>query len=695
MNWYERCYSRLLIDNHITEDDPSYMTKFDPATYVRMVKRAGVDSAMVYACCHNGNCYYPTKVGHMHANLAGRDIFGETVDLLKAEGIVPIAYYTAVFHNDSAKLHPGWRSEDICGNQNTGRYWFSCPNSREYREFTKAQISEVIGYDVDGIFIDMTFWPWVCTCSNCRERFLNEAGLEIPLKIDWNNEEWTRFQRARERWLAEYAHELTDHIKAVRPEITVTHQFAPVLLGWSFGQSPDIAEACDYAGGDFYGGRYQQSLGTKVFAAFSKNIPYEFMTSRCVNLYDHTTMKSEDDMFCHVAMTLANGGAYFFIDAINPDGTLSEDVYDRLHNVVENARPFKDMVQSHRPVLEADIGLYFSMASHMDERHNGIDLRSMASGQSNMSTGIELPALKELVGTSYVLSRANIPYRIVRSDNLDLQGLRAIIINNAAFMSDGEVNALREFVRGGGTVIATGRTSLYDISGETTGEFKLSDVFGVSYSGRNSGRISYLSYRGDVDNLPSEGGDRMQHILSDIPSPLVKSIGAEVLANVTGTYTDPDDIEHYASIHSNPPGTDTGFHGLTVNQFGDGRCVYLYSSLLAMQNHAHQTFGAELFKKYAPSGLIVDSNAPACVETTVLRSTTRDAFLLCMVNYQIELPNVPVRDLTTTLYLGNKRPASCRRASNGELVDFGFDNGLIEILVPEIQTIEIIEIKMS
>ena len=62
-DWSKHCYARLLIDNHISEDDPAFMTKFDPAQYVAMAKQAGVESSMVYAVCHNGNSYYPTQVG--------------------------------------------------------------------------------------------------------------------------------------------------------------------------------------------------------------------------------------------------------------------------------------------------------------------------------------------------------------------------------------------------------------------------------------------------------------------------------------------------------------------------------------------------------------------------------------------------------------------------------------------------------
>lgn len=216
-SWMKNCYARLLIDNHITECDDSFMTRFDPATYAKMAKKAQIDSAMVYACCHNGNCYYPTKVGHMHKNLNGRDIFGETVESLKKENIVPIAYTTVIYHNDSAKNNPEWRIKDIDGKEHHGRYWFSCPNNQDYVEFTKKQCSEIISYDIKGIFIDMTFWPMICYCNSCRQKYKEEFDSAIPEAIDWNDPKWIAFQRARERWMGEFAMTLSSHIKNERP----------------------------------------------------------------------------------------------------------------------------------------------------------------------------------------------------------------------------------------------------------------------------------------------------------------------------------------------------------------------------------------------------------------------------------------------------------------------------------------------
>ncbi len=516
-DWHKRCYARLLIDNHITEDDPSFMRRFDPEQYVAMVRKAGIEASMVYATCHNGNCYYPTQVGHMHANLGGRDIFGETVTLLRRAGIVPIAYYTSIFHNHSARMHPAWRITQINGGQHSGRYWWSCPNNPEYRAFAAAQVREIAAYDIDGIFNDMTFWPVLCVCANCRTRYLAETGREIPRRVDWRDPEWLAFQRFRERSLASFAQEITAAAKAVR-DITVTHQTSTILHGWLQAYSLGIAEACDYTSGDFYGGKYQHILGTKVLAAASRQMPYEFMTSRCVNLRDHTSMKSESELAAEAATTLANGGAYFFIDAINPDGTLEPDVYERLGAVSRTLRPFTEAVKRHRPVSAADKAVYYSSAAYVDESVVS-DIASPHAGK---------PPADELSGVAVLLARAHIPFRAVTSDTTDFSGLNTLILNNILYTTRQENERLREFVRRGGTLIATGLTSLYEPDGQTTGDFGLADVFGVSYSGRRAKSFHYLSFL-----------DRRWLVSAHASAPLVTARGAGVIAEIVEPGVDP------------------------------------------------------------------------------------------------------------------------------------------------------------
>lgn len=682
MKWMKQCYSRLLIDNHITDLKPEFMSRFEPAEYVRMVKLSGVESSMVYACCHNGNCYYPTKVGHMHANLHGRDIFGETVAGLRREGIVPIAYYTVIFHNNSAKGHPEWRQRDVTGREHGNRYWYSCPNHPDYVEFSKQQLSEIAAYPVDGFFIDMTFWPQICQCESCKRKYQAETGRGIPQTIDWNNPEWVTYQRARERWMAEFAAELTAHLKGINPELSVVHQFSPVLHGWFLGQSSGIAAASDYASGDFYGSKYQQRLGAKIFAAYSRYLPYEFMTSRCVDLHDHTSTKSEEELFLHAGTTLANGGAYFFIDAINPDGTLNERVYRRIGRVVERLKPFTDAIRKHEPSLSADCGLYFSMASCVNDGVSGTALKDLAEGGLNMDVRYNA-VVEEVTGTSIVLSKMKIPYLAVTDTTADLSGLKTLVVNNAAYMSPAEVDRIRQFVRNGGTLIATGMTSLYQLDGNSSGDFQLADVFGVSYCGSRAEKISYLDLGADHDMVSS----------SKLAAPLVKATSAEVRGIVVQPDFPVNDAEQYASIHSNPPGIKTAYAGLTVNRYGKGRCVYLYSSLLKHQQDSQQEFGRELFGEFVVPMIIEAKNLPACVEVTMLKSNTAKALIFGLVNYQEELPGVPVRDILITMKLPEGFTVrAMTRVSTGEKLAFTTGTGTVSFSVVCLDDVELIEI---
>jgi hypothetical protein len=684
MSELQHNYASFLVDSHITDHDDSFLSRLDPEQFVQMVKQTGADSVMVYACCHNGNCYYPTRVGRMHRNLKGRDFFGETIRLLRKEGIAPRAYYTVVYMRRAARENPSWRVCQIDGAQSYRRSWYCCPNSAEYRAFAKAHIQEISAYDIASIFIDMTFWPGICFCHNCRARFLSECRREIPQVIDWNDPNWVQFQRSRERWLSEFAHEMTAAAKSAKRDIAVAHQFAPILLGWMYGQSHALSLANDVPSGDFYGGKHQQRFGTKVLAAFAKELPFEFMTSRCVTLYDHTSTKSDDELVRSCATTLANGGTYLLIDAINPDGTLEPHFYQRMKRLAEQIRPFKQRLAQLRPRLQADTGLYFSTHSHRRRDHNGVSLREVMNPINNMLAASDLKALQEVLGTSIVLNRAKTPYRVLTDQTTDLAGLKTIIANDVSFMSAAEVERLRRFVHDGSTLIATGMTSQHDLDGQTSGDFALKDVFGVTFTGQFSKHWNYLA---------TEAGERVSN---DVPAPLVNATTASVLARAAEPMFDRDDLEHFASYHSNPPDKPGPHAALTVNKFGRGTCVYLYSSLLAKQQEAQQAFGESLLRRFAPSSIIAATNAPPCVEITLLRAAREPVYLLCFVNFQEEAPNVPVHEISVSVRLPcGGRPKACRSVATGRAVSFERRDEHVAISVPRVDMMEMIEIEVE
>src|SRR6202043_3552912 len=149
-----------------------------------------------------------------------------------------------VIYDDWAfKFHPDWRCAPEGGDApiRSSRHAYVCPNT-PYREYTVAALRELVGnYDFEGIFIDMTFWGTICYCPYCVARFWKEEKAEPPRTVDWRHPTWRAFQKARERWMLEFANIITRTIKGVRP-ITVTHQFATVFHDWRAGQPLEIKD---------------------------------------------------------------------------------------------------------------------------------------------------------------------------------------------------------------------------------------------------------------------------------------------------------------------------------------------------------------------------------------------------------------------------------------------------------------------
>ncbi len=68
---YQLGYRRMLVDMHIPEWDPAFLSKYDPAVMAEMFTRAHLSSAMLYCKSHAGLCYWPTKAGRATAATGG------------------------------------------------------------------------------------------------------------------------------------------------------------------------------------------------------------------------------------------------------------------------------------------------------------------------------------------------------------------------------------------------------------------------------------------------------------------------------------------------------------------------------------------------------------------------------------------------------------------------------------------------
>ena len=675
--WYKNAYRRNVVDMHISDCSEEFLSQFDADSYVSMLTRTRAKSAVIYAHSHVGYCLYPTRAGKMHPNLRGRDIFGEMCQKCGENNIAAVGYMSLIFDTYAYDEHKDWAIVNADGNPQTGngRYGVCCPNNKEYRDYTAAIAKEIVsGYELDGIRFDMTFWPGVCYCESCKKRYADETGGEMPKIINWHDSKWAIFQRSRESWLVEYAEFMTKAVRDANPEVTIEHQSSTFASSWGFGVNAELAKHSDFLQGDFYGGYVQGSTACKLFYNLTPNLPFGFETSSNESLADHTTMKSAELLKAKSYMAIANGGAFIFIDAIDPRGTLNPYVYDTMAKVFEETSNYEGYING---TLVQDVAVYLSCESKCSFDENGTDVRAGAK---------ESPHVDGFFKASRALIKNHIPYGVITKKNLgDLKQYKAIILSNVLMMSDEEVAALRDYVCNGGNIYASGHTSLTDIYGDKHPDFMLSDVLGVSYIGETQEHITYFSPEGAGKEIfPSHYNELWPIYYGNRQILANKHEATKTLADMILPYTVPHLPRPFASIHSNPPGNKNGHPSITENSFGKGKAIY--SAAQFETNESHDEMFASLVRHLVGGNLSIETAAPRQVEVLTYKNDA--GYSVSFLSFQAEMPNLPIPSFCVKLKVAKvKEVKEVKLNPDGTKLDFVMtENGFVSFELPGFDT---------
>ncbi len=665
--WFQRGYRRMLVDMHIADWDPKLMSKYDPAAMVKLFKKAGLTSVMFYTQAHTGLCHWPTKTGKMHAGLVGRDVVGEMLGLLRQAKMDACAYYSVIYNNWAFLEHPEWRMVPAAdppggleaGKFAGGRYGVCCPNQPGYRAFALAQTEEFLGgYDFDGVFYDMTFWPDICVCDQCQARFQAEAGAAIPRTIDWFSPEWCRFQEARVRWMTEFALELSAKCKNLRPGISINHNFATALFNWTLGLSFRATEANDFLSLDCYGDLPQQAMTSKFLVGLSQNQPVEFSTSLCLNLQDHESAKSDEELRLTALTSALFGAAMTFIDAINPDGTVNPKRYDLIRDIYRELAEYEPFLGG-TPV--EDVAIYFSDDSKMDFAENG---RPLAEAQL---WGFNYPHKQSIRGFCRVLQQAHVPFGIITRKQLaELDRYKVVVLPNVLRMDAEEVAAFREYVRRGGKIYASRYTSLTETRGVRHDDFMLADVFGGHFAADDLGEVTFLKPRPGrlLKAIDPQTCLSFRHV-RDRAEPGVGTLRLADRAEgqVLATLTLPCAKEwgnifeqNWLSIHSAPPWRDTPTPTLVSNRFGKGQAIYCAADIEVMDCQANNRLLLLLLRDLLGDRQSASADTHPAVWMNVTDQAEQNRIVAGFLNYPTQLPPVPMAEVPFTL-----RPPAGRR----------------------------------
>jgi hypothetical protein len=698
--WFEKSYRRTETSLHIPQCDESFLSKFDPDEYVGLLELANVDAACFFAKPMSGEVFWPTAVGPAHACLRGRELVGDVLERCHAKGIGVILYFAVIFDHWAWTNHPDWRIVDVDGRRPLGftdRCGIVCPNS-PYRDFVAGQLADLASrYEFEGLWADMETWATVCYCEHCLGRFADEVGGEPPRTVNWRDPAWVRFQRKREEWLADFARLVRETIQSRRPETSVNHQGSPFKYDWTrAGASLELARQNDFLNHDFYGDALEQSFHCKLFSKLGESPRFEYITPRTMGgagpvFQEPTTTKPVELLKAQAFSVLAHHGAFRIYDDAYPDGTFDRRVYETMGEVFRETERYEEFLGGE-PCW--DVAVYLNFESGVDMTVAGAKPTEVAPPPA-VSPVHEVPP-RSAMNLAKTLIEAHVPFGVVTKRNLgELDRHRVVVLPNLAMMDEEEAGAFRAFVEAGGGLYASKWTSLFSKSGEAREDFLLADLLGVSFEGEMKEGFSYVAPTGEGEALfgPYTARDPMCLPASQL---LVRAHeGSKVLATVTPPVTDPADTTCYGQVHLNPPGATTGQPALVYSERGKGRAVYAAGVVEGLRHDPQRRVMAEIVRLLAGGPFSFELavqhgaarlDAPKPVEMTLFHQPERKRFLANLLNFQGELPNVPVEGLHPRVRLGPRRPRRVLLLPEGKELPFETRDGFVEFPAPRLET---------
>jgi len=384
-------------------------------------------------------------------------------------------------------------------------------------------------------------------------------------------------------------------------------------------------------------------------------------------------MKSEPLLEAKASAAIADGAAFIFIDAIDPAGTVSPLVHERMGRVFDRLMPCYPHLGGQRI---RDIATYYSLESKFSFSGNGRHVGQPDTSDAHTASAME--AGRSLIGS-------HLPFGVITKASLSrLSDHKLLILSNVNMMDAEEVDAIREWVRRGGSLYASGGTSLVDKLGRQQKDFMLADVFGVSIVKADWGnRCHYIA-------PTAQGRPHFGTYSAKYPA-LTRGYGMEVKAHpsarVLATTTLPwpaPDPSKFASIHSDPPWQATDRPEVVFHRFGEGRVVYC-SSLLESIAGLSDTFIKLL--RMLNDVYTFEADAPKVVELTLFHQPDRRRYLLCLVNFQKDMPNIPVEGIQIRLRLPGTGPQHIVQLPDGKQIDHQRREGVVTFAAPRLETL--------
>jgi hypothetical protein len=436
---------QIHLDYHTSPWIADTGTAFDPDAFADQLEAAHVNSVTVFAKCHHGQCYYPTKTGVQHPALDGRDMLGEQLEALKKRGIRCPLYTTVVWEEDVAQRFPEWRQLMKNGSfaewrEATDRqtvqpgYWkFNDFLNPDYQDYFEAHLRELLDrYECDGFFIDILFYHQQGTWSDACRKLREELNIWTDDHEAYYRIEWEAQRRFMEKFNA--------IIHGLQPGAHVFYNqqnFSFIDSSVGFGSMSKLQSQLEVESlpSGFWGYQHFPRLARQAFAM---GRPWLGMTGRFQRQWgDFGGIKPVAALEYECFRAQAMGGGCSVGDQMLPRGELDSASYRLIGEVyqqVEAAEPFYE-----GSTAVPDVAIL----------HPGHP--SIAHEQSDLT----------LEGAVLMCEEAHYDCAVV-NDSADLTGYKLLILPDTVVVTESLKKRLTAYLEAGGKLIASYRSGFLE-----------------------------------------------------------------------------------------------------------------------------------------------------------------------------------------------------------------------------------------
>ena len=687
------------------ENDPG---RCDPDFWLDYFKRIHVEGALLSA--GGVVAFYPTEVPlhHRSNTLGNSDLLGYMMEGCRKLNItVCVRTDPHAARQNVYDAHPDWIAVTADGKKRrhwaNPDLWVTCGLGPYNFDFMTQVHKEIMNkYQPEGIFSNRWNGSGICYCEHCVKNFKDfSGGMEIPRGNGGRNgngnvtdpQGSTASNKYRE-WNVARLKELWFLWDAEIRKIKATSRFIP--NGFPdrkiIGQHSDIFFV-DRQGRSGAIPPWNSGKGAKELRAGGMAMkPLIHIFS--VGLEDSPRWKDSVNTDAELKIWAAGGIA---------NGMLP--CFVKFNATIIDKRWIKTMEQVYQGHFRSarylrNIAPMARVAVVLDE----------STGRRTTEGGKpwQQDSAFHLQGIYHTLIEGHTPFELINADVLDsehLKPFKLLILPNITKLSNVQCDQIRKFVEGGGSILATFETSLYDEEGNARKDFGLGDLFGVSFDNAVEGPMqnSYLRLR--IDPV----SNKFHPVLEGLED-AVRIVNGIYRVKVTPRTTFPSPVTLIPTypdlpmedVYTRIP--DTDIRELYLREMGKGRVAYVpwdidraFWQYLALD---HGKLLNNTIRWALNEDPIVTVKCPGLIETTVWRQ--KDSMAVHLVNMTNPMMMkgpfrelIPVDAEVSIKIPDNKKVTAVHLPMRNMAPQFTIKNGMVTLTVAKILDHEIIGLDLA